>query len=110
VTEPERTERTQRYRGPLPGEVPLSRDVRPGGVTPGVGLVPEAPEPALSSGPEPSGAEPAHVPDRPPSRAQRRADDRAMVPLLAQALSSQLGRLAADDEAAQDGWWFTPDR
>lgn len=139
MTEPEPTER---YRGPLPGEVPLSRDSRPGGVTPGLifddvtgrvvraddGSVPPTgagsgqppssepePEPAAPSEPEPrpassSGPATAHVPDRGTSRSQRRADGRAMVPLLARALSSQLTQLAADDDPVPDGWWFTPER
>ncbi len=112
MTEPERTEREQRYRGPLPGEVPLSRDSRVGGATPGLSFDPvtgrvvrEAPSPEEEHTP----ASP-HVPDRAPSRAQRRTDGRAMIPLLAQALSAQLARLAADDAAAPDGWWFTPER
>jgi outer membrane biosynthesis protein TonB len=71
------------------------------------------PEPQLEPEPQPaSSSEPAtaHVPDRGTSRSQRRTDGRAMVPLLARALSSQLTQLAADDDPVPDGWWFTPDR
>lgn len=130
MTEPERTER---YRGPLPGEVPLSRDSRAGGVVPGLSFddvtgrvvrtgpgdvpaepTPEEPGPAQGApGPQdgsPSGAAPARVPDAGPSRTQRRTDDRAMVPLLARALSAQLARLAADDDPTPDGWWFAAKR
>jgi hypothetical protein len=32
-----------------------------------------------------------------------------MVPLLARALASQLAQLVAEDDAAPDGWWFTPE-
>ena len=116
MTEPERSER---YRGPLPGEVPLSRESRPGGALPGLsfddatgrvvrtgaGVFPEEPEP---EGP-PAGSAP-HVAEPGLSRAQRRTDGTSMVPLLARALSAQLAALAADDDPAPDGWWFTPDR
>ena len=96
MTEPERTEREQAYRGPLPGEVPLSRDSRAGGAV------------GRSLG-APGGPGAPHVPDRATSRAQRRTDGRAMVPLLARALASQLAQLVAEDDAAPDGWWFTPE-
>jgi hypothetical protein len=123
MTESERIEREQRYRGPLPGEVPLSRDARVGGATPGLtfddvtGRVIRTEAGSGSVQQEDSGpevgptSEPGapHVPDRAPSREQRRTDDRAMIPLLSRALSSQLAQLAADDERAPDGWWFTPD-
>lgn len=127
MTESERSEREQRYRSPLPP------DPRDGGPLPGLMFddvtgrvirtedapVPEeaplpeqatvpAAEPVPEAGPaaEPP---PPHVPDRAPSRDQRRTDGRAMIPLLARALSSQLAQLAADDEPAPQGWWFTPD-
>jgi hypothetical protein len=123
MTESERSEREQRYRGPLPGEVPLSRESRVGGATPGLTfddvtgrVIRTEPEPEADqqedSGPEvgpTSEPGPPHVPDRAPSRQQRRTDGRAMIPLLSRALSSQLAQLAADDERAPDGWWFTPD-
>lgn len=51
----------------------------------------------------------ARRPDRPPSRAERRADAARMVELLARALACQLARLAADGGTAPVGWWFTPD-
>lgn len=51
----------------------------------------------------------ARQPDRPPSRAQRRADTARMVELLASALAGQLARLAAEGDGAPPGWWFTPD-
>jgi hypothetical protein len=133
MTESERSEREQRYRGPLP------RDPRDDGPLPGLvfddvtgrvirvedASVPQAepvpevePVPAeepmsagrpVSWGGQAEEARLPHVPDRAPSREQRRTDGRAMIPLLARALSSQLAQLAADDEPASRGWWFTPD-
>lgn len=116
MTDSERTERERRYRGPLPGEVPLSRDSRPGGVAPGVSFDPATgrvsrtgTEPAdEDSADEDLGDGPSHVPDRAPSREDRRRDGRAMVPLLARALASQLEQVAGDDEQTPDRWWFTP--
>jgi hypothetical protein len=58
----------------------------------------------------PGGPDAGHVPDRPPSRSQRRRDGRTMVPLLARALATQLAALATDDDPVPDGWWFTPER
>ncbi|MCD2197392.1 hypothetical protein LQ327_28875 [Actinomycetospora endophytica] len=132
MTEPE-----PHHREPLPGEVRSSRDPWADGPLPGLVFddvtgrviradavseetgtpVPasEAPssEPGPSSadaGPSSSGVPgPAHVPDRGPSRDDRRRDGRAMVPLLARALASQLEQVATDDETTPDGWWFTPD-
>jgi hypothetical protein len=113
VTEPEGTDR---YRGPLPGEVPLSRDARAGGPLPGLTfddvtgrVIRTEPEPAPE---EESAVPPAvpHVPEPGVPRAQRRSEGTAMVPLLARALSAQLAALAAADDPAPDGWWFTPDR
>ncbi|MDL5160304.1 hypothetical protein [Actinomycetospora termitidis] len=72
----------------------------------------EVPPPPAAVTPEPSrepSSEPERAPDRPPSQAERRRDGRAMVPVLAQALASQLDRIAGDDPAP-DGWWFTPQR
>jgi hypothetical protein len=110
VTEPERTDR---YRGPLPGEVPLSRES--GGPLPGLtfddvtGRVIRAePGPAPEEESAPPAAAP-HVAEPGVPRAQRRTEGTAMVPLLARALSAQLAALAADDDPAPDGWWFTPD-
>ncbi len=82
---------------------PLSRPSRSGGaVGQAVGAVPDERE-------APPESPPPRVPDRAPTRARRRTDGLAMVPLLAQALSSQLAQLAADDDRAPDGWWFTAD-
>lgn len=47
-------------------------------------------------------------PDRPPSRAERRAEAAHMVTLLAAALATQVGRLVASADPAPEGWWFHP--
>jgi hypothetical protein len=114
------SERERRYWGPYPGEVPLSRTSRPAPPpAPEAGPQPEpvaqpepVPEPTRPAGPDPaSGPEIlVRVAERGPSRVERRRDGNAMVPLLAQALSAQLAKLAADVEPLPDGWWFTPQR
>ncbi|HEY2222012.1 hypothetical protein [Actinomycetospora sp.] len=120
MTESERIEGEQRYRDPPPAEV---RDPRDSGALPGLmfddvtgrvirtgdGPVPEEESRPGADGGSSSEPGPAHVPDRGPSRVQRRTDGRAMIPLLSQALSSQLTQLADDDDPVPGGWWFTPD-
>ena len=49
---------------------------------------------------------PPHEPDRPPSRAERRATAARMVTVLGEALSAQITRLAATADPAPEGWWF----
>ena len=110
------TERRPQYRGPWPGEVPLSRSSPAVPLVPRPAAVPDS-APPRSADPEPR-VEPAtepgiplpHAPDRAPTPAERRRDGRAMVAVLAEALSAQLGRLAGDDGGTPDGWWFTPQR
>lgn len=48
------------------------------------------------------------VPDRPPSRAERREQSLSMVGLLARALVGQLEEIDRAADPAPDGWWFTP--
>jgi hypothetical protein len=119
VTEPDRTD--ERSPAPLPGPLPgLTFDDVTGRVI-RTEVPPEEPAPVSPSSPAPpsplvpsspassSSVEPeVRVPDRGVSREQQRTEGRAMVPLLARALATQLEQVAGDP--APEGWWFTPDR
>lgn len=62
--------------------------------------------------PAPTGPRPDDraVPDRPPSRAQRRAETAHLLTVLSEALATQVDRLVASTDPAPDGWWFDADR